>query len=79
MLPHQAVIRPDSVTTKLHVVFDASAKTTNGTSLNDSHSWTKQKDLVDIILRFRTHAYVLTADVAEMYRQRVVDKKDRAL
>lgn len=35
VLSHQAVVRPDSVTTKLRVVFDTSTKTTLGTSLND--------------------------------------------
>lgn len=81
MLPHQAVIRPDSITTKLRVVFDASAKTTLGTSLNDKliPGPNLQKDLVDIILRFRTHAYVLSADVAGMYRQIIINKRDRAL
>ena len=34
-LPHQAVIRNPSTTTKLRVVFDAAAKTSNGRSLND--------------------------------------------
>ncbi|XP_036335364.1 uncharacterized protein LOC118745796 [Rhagoletis pomonella] len=32
-LPHQAVIREGSLTTKLRVVFDASAKTTNGSDI----------------------------------------------
>ncbi|XP_037931027.1 uncharacterized protein LOC119665847 [Teleopsis dalmanni] len=34
-MPHQAVIRDDHSTTKVRVVFDASAKTTNGKSLNE--------------------------------------------
>lgn len=32
-IPHHAVIKEDSTTTKLRVVFDASSKTTSGTSL----------------------------------------------
>ncbi|KYN30235.1 hypothetical protein ALC57_00303 [Trachymyrmex cornetzi] len=34
-IPHQPVLRPESTSTKLRVVFDASAKTDNGKSLND--------------------------------------------
>lgn len=34
-LPHHAVIKNESLTTKLRVVFDGSARTTNGKSLND--------------------------------------------
>jgi len=50
-LPHQAVVRPDSVTTKLRVVFDASAKTSTGNSLNDKLMTgpNLQKELINII------------------------------
>ncbi|XP_055838528.1 uncharacterized protein LOC129906675 [Episyrphus balteatus] len=35
VIPHHCVMKPESSTTKLRVVFDASAKTTSGLSLND--------------------------------------------
>ncbi|GFX33269.1 integrase catalytic domain-containing protein [Trichonephila clavipes] len=46
-LPHHAVIKPSSPTTKLRVVFDASCKTTNGTSLNSLLECIKQIALDD--------------------------------
>lgn len=69
-IPHQAVIRPDSITTKVRVVFDASAKTSTEHSLNEKllSGSNLQKDLFKILLRFRTYQYVLTADIAQMYR-----------
>lgn len=82
ILPHQAVIRSESLTTKLRVVFDASAETSLSTSLNDKliAGPNLQNDLIDLILlRFRTYDYVITADVAMMYRQILVDQQDRAL
>lgn len=81
VIPHQAVIRPDSLTTKLRVVFDASAKTTSGASLNDKllPGPNLQKDLFQILVRFRIYQYVITGDIAQMYRQIMVDKQDRML
>ncbi|XP_029054285.1 uncharacterized protein LOC114881620 [Osmia bicornis bicornis] len=81
ILPHQPVIRPDSMTTKLRVVFDASAKTSNGTALNDKLMVgpNLQRDLYDIILRFRAHEFVITVDIAAMFRQIMVQEQDRDL
>jgi hypothetical protein len=81
VLPHHAVFKTDSSTTKLRVVFDAAAKTTTGKSLNDVLLLgpTIQQELVDIILRFRTHKYVLTGDIEKMYRQVLMHPDDQHL
>ncbi|XP_052895596.1 uncharacterized protein LOC128302785 [Anopheles moucheti] len=70
-IPHHAVVKETSTTTKVRVVFDASCKTTSGYSLNDTLlvGPTVQDDLFTIILRFRKHAIALVADVEKMYRQ----------
>ncbi|XP_055701653.1 uncharacterized protein LOC129800934 [Phlebotomus papatasi] len=79
-LPHQAVLRPTSETTKLRVVFDASATTRpNNPSLNDilAIGPTRQDDLLVLLLRFRTHKVAMSADVEKMYRQILVASEDR--
>ncbi|XP_050313663.1 uncharacterized protein LOC126748451 [Anthonomus grandis grandis] len=70
-LPHHCVLRESSQTTKLRVVFDGSMKTSTGLSLNDvmHKGMTVQPELFDILLRFRSFKYVLTADIEKMYRQ----------
>lgn len=78
-IPHHCVLRPDSTTTKLRVVFDASAKTTSGHSLNDLMyvGPTVQSELFSILLRFRIPRFVFSTDVEKMYRQVLIDPKDR--
>ncbi|XP_076384154.1 uncharacterized protein LOC143262078 [Megalopta genalis] len=78
-LPHHAVIKPTSSTTKCRVVFDASAKSDTGISLNDALEVgpTIQDDLFSLLLRFRSHAYVLTGDIEKMYRQFLIRPEDR--
>ncbi|XP_018407519.1 PREDICTED: uncharacterized protein LOC108783448 [Cyphomyrmex costatus] len=78
-IPHHAVIREHSSTTRLRVVFNASQSTSNGSSLND-HLMIGPKlqtDLRSVILRWRQHRYVFTADIAKMYRQIQVDPRDQ--
>ena len=67
-LPHHSVFKGSSITTKLRVVFDGSAKTTNNLSLNDTLMVgpTVQQDLFSIMSRFRTHRYVLISDIEKM-------------
>lgn len=69
-LPHHAVVREDKSTTKQRTVYDASAKTTNGFSLNDRclNGPTIQPELFHILIRWRTHKIALVADVEKMYR-----------
>ncbi|XP_061393091.1 uncharacterized protein LOC133328547, partial [Musca vetustissima] len=78
-IPHQCVFRPQSTTTKLRVVFDASSKTSSHVSLNDllMVGPTIQEELYSTLLRFRLHKYVITADIEKMYRQVLIDEKDR--
>jgi len=77
-IPHHPVIREHSLTTHLRVVFNASSRTTNATSLNDHlHVGPKlQTDLAAVLLRWRQHRYVYSADIAKMYRQIQVDPRD---
>ncbi|XP_055858724.1 uncharacterized protein LOC129921088 [Episyrphus balteatus] len=78
-LPHQYVLRPDSVSTKLRVVFDASCRTSSQISLNGilMVGPTIQDELLIILLRFRLYRYALTADIVKMYRQFLVHPSDR--
>ncbi|XP_052755148.1 uncharacterized protein LOC128201625 [Galleria mellonella] len=80
-LPHHGVYREHSSTTKLRVVFDASAATSSGVSLNDIQQVGPplQRDLVDILLRFRQHRYTACADVEKMYRQCLLNELQRDL
>ncbi|XP_012217595.2 uncharacterized protein [Linepithema humile] len=77
-IPHHPIIRESSSTTRLRVVFNASSRTSNNTSLND-HLLTGPKlqaDLAAVILRWRQCRYVYSADIAKMYRQILVDPRD---
>ncbi|XP_076660974.1 uncharacterized protein LOC143364585 [Halictus rubicundus] len=78
-MPHHAVVKEASSTTKVRVVFDASAKTTSGASLNDILlvGPTIQPKLFAHLIRFRTYKYVLTADIEKMYRQVLLHEDDR--
>lgn len=78
-LPHHCVQKESSTTTKVRVVFDASSKTSTGLSLNDVQMVgpVVQCELFSIILNFRLHKYVITADCEKMYRQVLLSKPDR--
>ena len=77
-LPHFAISRPDKSTTKTRIVFDASARS-EGTCLNDYiHKGPKlQRDLNDVLMRFRKSPIAIACDVAEMYLQIELAPADR--
>ncbi|XP_062558044.1 uncharacterized protein LOC134222916 [Armigeres subalbatus] len=75
-LPHHAVYKESSTTTKIRVVFDASAKTSSGVSLNDVLG-VGPTVLITILLRFCCYPVVLTADIPKMYRQVQIHEDDR--
>ncbi|UYV80338.1 hypothetical protein LAZ67_18002516 [Cordylochernes scorpioides] len=77
-IPHHCVLREQSSTTKLRVVFDASCKTSNNYSLNDFlHTGPKlQHDIFNILVKFRTNPIAFTGDIEKMYRQIKVNSSD---
>lgn len=68
---HHAVINESSTTTRVRIVFDDSAKTTNGRSLNDllCIGSKLQNDLNGVLLNWRIHKFVFTADIQKKYRR----------
>ncbi|XP_062557516.1 uncharacterized protein LOC134222375 [Armigeres subalbatus] len=68
---HYAVLKEASTTTKVRVVFDGSAKTSTGYSLNDALQVGPivQDEFLTLVLRFRKYPITLVADIAKMYRQ----------
>ena len=79
-IPHHGIFK-ESTTTRLRVVFDASAHTQNGLSLNDKLLVGPkiQDDLFEILLRFRIHKYAMVADIEKMYRQINIVSEQRPL
>ena len=79
-LPHFPIVRMNKSTTKVRIVFDCSAKC-NGISLNDviSVGPKLQRELFDVLLRFRRNPVALVCDIKEMYLQIEIEPKDRPL
>ncbi|XP_039303445.1 uncharacterized protein LOC113004455 [Solenopsis invicta] len=78
-LPHHAMIKDTSSTTKVRIVFDASAKSSTGVSLNDVVMVGPliQDKLFTHLIRFRAYKYVITADIEKMYLQIRLHEDDR--
>ena len=67
-LPHHAVVHHDKDTTKVRVVYDASAKS-NGSSLNDClHVGPKFNQRInELLFRFRSYPVSLVADIKKAF------------
>ena len=80
-LPHHAVFKSASSTTRTHVVLDCSCRSSNGLSLNDTLlvEPSIQQDLYSIILQFRTYEIAFTTDIAKMCHQMRIHQDDRKL
>ncbi|XP_073841335.1 uncharacterized protein [Musca autumnalis] len=78
-LPHHAVVKPERMSTKVRVVFNASKRTVSGLSLNDIlyTGPTLQNDLMNVVLKWRFFKYVFNGDIQKMYRQILVHKDDQ--
>lgn len=74
-LPHHAVFKPESSSTKVRVVFNASSRSSSGLSLNDIlyTGPVLQNDLMLLIIRWRFYRYVFNGDIEKMYRQILLD------
>uniref|UniRef100_A0AAF5PJA6 DUF1758 domain-containing protein n=1 Tax=Wuchereria bancrofti TaxID=6293 RepID=A0AAF5PJA6_WUCBA len=70
-LPHHEVLTPGKTTTKLRIVYDASARIKGEKSLNNMlyRGPTTLPDLAGILLRFRMMKIVITADIEKAFLQ----------
>ena len=77
-LPHHAIVRKDKETTRVRIVYDASARAT-GCSLNEClHKGPKiEQRILDILLRFRTHRVALTSDIEKAFLMVSISESDR--
>lgn len=78
-MPHHAVIHRDKSTTKVRVVYDASARTGHSPSLNDClQKGPKFNQLIfDLLVRFRSYKIALTADLEKAFLMVAVEEADR--
>ncbi len=76
--PVHGVFKDSSTTTKLRPVFDASAKSSTGVSLNDilDPGPCLYPALADVLIRFRTHNIGVAADISKMFREVLLHSDD---
>lgn len=77
-IPHHPIIRRDKSTTKLRIVYDASAKS-GGPSLNDCLYTGPNfgQSILEILLRFRIYSTALVGDIEKAFLMVSVATQDR--
>ncbi|XP_033098549.1 uncharacterized protein LOC117102405 [Anneissia japonica] len=77
-IPHHSVVRPDSKTTPVRIVFNSSNRY-EGEAINDY--WVKGPDLLNnllgVLLRFRENEVALCADISKMYHRVAIPERDQ--
>ncbi|KAK7574411.1 hypothetical protein V9T40_011602 [Parthenolecanium corni] len=78
-IPHRAVVREESSTTPVRVVFNASSRIKGEISLNEGLMVGPQiqRELFDILISVRSYRFVFSADIEKMYRMMWIDEQDR--
>ena len=80
-MPVHSVVKESSSTTRVRAVFDASAKTSNHISLNETLAVgpTLHPTIDKILIRFRQYPVALSGDISKMYREVLLDEADQPL
>ena len=70
-VPHHPVFKESSSSTKVRIVFNASAKDPNGNSLNDCllKGSNLLPNITAVLLRFRMHKFALNGDLRKIFCQ----------
>ncbi|XP_046735020.1 uncharacterized protein LOC124404736 [Diprion similis] len=70
-LPYHGVLKPESSSTKLRVVFNGSSSSSTGCSLNDlMHTGPNlMLNIFDLLIWIRRYKYLFATDITKMYRQ----------
>lgn len=78
-MPHREVVREESLTTKLRVVFDASSHSQGVPSLNDclDKGTNLNPELLQVLLRFRWYPIAINSDIEKAFLQIEVQETDR--
>ena len=77
-IPDHAVVRTDKSTTKIRIVYDASAKGKNVTLLNNClHKGLKfHQNIINILIHFRVHRVAFSTDIEKAFLMVGIDEED---